>query len=55
MLMTIVTAHRDIAFQRNEFGGWLIELNVLILLGGISVALLGAGKFSLSGGRGKWD
>lgn len=55
MLMSIVIAHRDIAFQRNDFGGWMIELNALILFGGVAVALLGAGKFSLSKGQGRWD
>ncbi len=55
MLMTILVAHRDIAFQRNEYGGWLIELNVLLMLGGLAVALLGAGKLSLSGGVGRYD
>jgi len=55
MLMTIVTVHRDIAFERNDFGGWMIELNALILLGGLAVALMGAGRFSLSKGLGKWD
>jgi putative oxidoreductase len=55
MLMTVVVAHRDIAFQLNDFGGWMIELNVLIMLGGLAVAFLGAGRYSLSGGKGKWD
>lgn len=55
MLMTILVAHRDIAFQRNDFGGWMIELNVLLLLGGLAVTMLGAGKLSLSGGVGRWD
>ena len=55
MLMTILVAHRDIAFQRNEYGGWLIELNVILLLGGVAVAVLGAGRLSLSRGVGKFD
>ncbi len=55
MLMTVVVAHRDLAFQLNDFGGWMIEFNVLILLGGLAAALLGAGKYSLSKGKGKWD
>ena len=54
MLMTILVAHLDIALQRNEFGGWLIELNALLLLGGLAVALLGPGRYSLSGGVGRW-
>lgn len=55
MLMTILVAHLDIAFQRNEYGGWMIELNALLLLCGLAVAFLGAGKLSLSGGVGRWD
>jgi putative oxidoreductase len=55
MLMTILVAHRDIAFQRNDFGGWMIELNALLLFGGLAVAMLGAGRFSLSRGEGRWD
>ena len=55
MLMTILVAHRDIAFQRNEYGGWLIELNVILLLGGLAVAMLGAGRFRLSRGDGRFD
>lgn len=55
MLMTVLVAHRDIAFQRNEYGGWLIELNALLLLAGLAIALLGAGRLSLSKGVGRWD
>jgi putative oxidoreductase len=55
MLMTILVAHRDIVFQRNDFGGWMIELNALLMLGGLAVAMLGAGRFSLSRGEGRWD
>lgn len=55
MLMTVLVAHRDIAFARNDYGGWQIELNALLMFGGIAVALLGAGRFSLSRGEGRWD
>lgn len=55
MLMSIVLAHRDIAFSRNEYGGWMIELNVFYMMTAIVVALLGAGKLSLSKGAGKLD
>jgi putative oxidoreductase len=55
MLMTVLVAHRDIAFVRNDFGGWMIELNALLLLGGLATAFLGAGKYSLSKGEGRWD
>jgi putative oxidoreductase len=55
MLMTVVVAHRDIAFQLNDYGAWQIELNALLLLCGLAVAFTGAGKYSLSKGQGTWD
>jgi putative oxidoreductase len=55
MLMSIVIAHRDIAFARNDFGGWMIELNIFYLLTAIAVFFAGSGKYSLSRGSGKWD
>jgi putative oxidoreductase len=55
MLLSILIAHRDIAFQRNDFGGWMIELNVAYLMMALAVFFGGAGKYSLSRGAGKWD
>ena len=55
MLASIVIAHRDIAFARNDFGGWMIELNVFFLFTAVAIFFLGAGRFSLSRGVGKWD
>ena len=55
MLMSIVIGHRDIAFARNDFGGWMIELNVFYMMTALVVFLTGSGKYSLSGGVGKWD
>ncbi|HYC85595.1 MAG TPA: DoxX family protein, partial [Chryseosolibacter sp.] len=55
MLMSVVLAHRDIAFSRNDFGGWMIELNVFYFMTAIAIALGGAGKYSVSRGQGKWD
>jgi putative oxidoreductase len=55
MLMSVVIAHRDIAFKLNDFGGWMIELNVLYMLSAIAILFLGSGKYSLSRGVGKWD
>jgi putative oxidoreductase len=55
MLMSIVLAHRDIAFQRNDFGGWMIELNVFYMAAGLAVFFMGAGRYSLSRGKGMWD
>jgi putative oxidoreductase len=55
MLLSILIAHRDIAFQRNEFGGWMIELNIFYMLTALAVFFGGAGRYSLSLGKGKWD
>ena len=55
MLASILIAHRDIMFARNDFGGWMIELNIFYMLTAIAVFFAGSGKYSLSGGRGNWD
>ncbi len=55
MFMSIVLAHRDIAFQYNEFGGWSIALNAMLANGGLAIFFGGAGKYSVSRGKGKWD
>ncbi len=55
MFMSVVIAHRDIAFKLNDFGGWMIETNVLYLMTAVVIFLLGSGKYSLSGGKGMWD
>lgn len=54
-LMSIVIAHPDIAFSINDYGGWMIELNVFYMLAGLSIFFTGAGVYSLSKGKGKWD
>ena len=55
MLMSVLIAHRDIVFARNDFGGWMIELNVFYFMTALAVFFAGAGRYSLSGGKGKWD
>ena len=55
MLMSVLIAHRDIMFARNDFGGWMMELNVFYLMTAVAVFFAGSGKYSLSGGHGKWD
>ena len=47
MLVAVVLAHPNDVLQIGEYGEWAIELQMLYLLGGISIALLGAGKISL--------
>jgi putative oxidoreductase len=55
MLMSIIIGHRDIVFQRNDFGGWMIELNVFFMMTALAVFFSGAGTYSLSRGTGRWD
>lgn len=55
MLMSILIAHSDIMFSLNDYGAWMIELNIFYMMTALCVYFLGAGKYSLSRGRGKWD
>jgi len=55
MLLSILLAHRDILFEYNEFGGWSIALNAMLTIGGAAIFFAGAGKYSVSRGKGKWD
>lgn len=55
MLASILIAHRDIAFARNDFGGWMIEMNIFYMMTAVAVFFAGAGKYGLDGGKGKWD
>ena len=55
MLMSVLIAHRDIMFARNDFGGWMIELNVFYMMTALAVFFTGSGKYSLSRGQGQWD
>lgn len=55
MLLSILIAHTDIMFARNNFGGSMIELNLFYMMTAVAVFFAGAGKYSLSRGVGKWD
>lgn len=55
MLAAIVIALRSRVFTLNTGGGWAIELELLFLLGGVTIFLLGSGKYSVSRGNGAWD
>ena len=54
MMLSVLIAHRDIMFMRNDFGGWMIELNIFYMMTALCVFFAGAGKYSLSS-RDKWD
>jgi putative oxidoreductase len=54
MFMAIFLARRgDIAKISEMGGGWAIELELLFLLGGLTLALTGGGRYGLGGGAGR--
>ncbi len=55
MLMAIWLVHAGEVFSLAPHGGWKIELPVLYGLGGVALALLGAGRYSASRGLGRLD
>jgi len=55
MLLSVLLAHPDITFSVNDYGGWMIETNMLYLMTAVVLFFLGAGKYSISRGAGKWD
>ena len=55
MLSAIVIALRGKVFTLNQGGGWAIELELLFLLGGVVIFLIGSGKYAVSKGNGAWD
>jgi len=55
MVVAVVLAHGGHLMQLSGSGGWRLELQALFLFGSIAVALLGAGRYSVSGKGGKWN
>ena len=55
MLFAILMVHSGDFFTLTSHGGWGVELQMLYLVGGLTVVFLGSGKFSLSKGHGDWD
>ncbi|MEJ0042000.1 MAG: DoxX family protein [Rhizomicrobium sp.] len=54
MIVAIALAGVAGLFQLNAYGGYALELETFYLLGGLSVALLGAGRIGLNIG-GNWN
>lgn len=55
MVVAIALSHPADVFKLGTGGAWAVELPMLYMLGAIAIALLGAGKFSVSRGKGRWD
>jgi putative oxidoreductase len=44
MIVAIMLAHKDTIFTLSEHGGWSIELQLLYLISGLTIAISGARK-----------
>lgn len=55
MVVAIMLAHRGELFSLGDHGSYALELQSFYLFGAVAIALLGAGRFSASGGEGKFD
>jgi len=56
MVVAVGLAHRgDLVSFNPQSGGYALEVQSLYMFGALAIMLLGAGKFSISGGDGKWD
>ena len=53
MALAIYLTHAAKILKIGSTGGWALELEGLFLLGALTVALLGAGRFSLGGRHGR--
>jgi putative oxidoreductase len=54
MLVAVWLVHMRDVGRLATTGGWALELQALYFLGSLAIALLGAGRFSISRGRGRW-
>jgi putative oxidoreductase len=55
MGVAIALAHAGDMFKLGQQGGWAIELQGLYLFGALAVLLLGGGRFSVGGLRGRFN
>ena len=55
MIVALLLVHMGQFFQFAPEGGWALELQGLYLIVAVSVALLGAGRYSLGGIAGRWN
>lgn len=55
MLVAIVIGHPGELLQLNQYGGWMIELPVLYLVGALAVGMLGPGRYAIYRGNGIWQ
>ena len=55
MVVAVALVHMGELFTLTKQGGWALELQGMFLFSAIAVALLGAGRFSVGGARGRFN
>lgn len=55
MIVAILLVHTGQLLQLSPEGGWALELQGLYLTVPIAIALLGAGRYSVTGRAGRWN
>lgn len=55
MVVAILLAHSGHWAHLTSNGGWRLELQGMFLFGGLAVAFLGAGSYSVAGKGGRWN
>ena len=55
MIVALLLVHTKQFFTMADTGGWALELQALYAMVPLSLAFLGAGRYSLGGINGKWN
>lgn len=55
MAVALVLGHPRELFQMTNHGGLLLEVQWMFFAGAVAVALIGAGRYSVGGEKGRWN
>jgi putative oxidoreductase len=55
MVVAILLVHTSQFFTLTKNGGWALELQGMYLFAALAIAMLGAGRYSVGGARGRWN
>lgn len=55
IMALLLVLHNQVFTVKPGGGGWAIEIEAFFLLGALVLFFTGAGKYSVSGGKGQWD
>jgi putative oxidoreductase len=55
MLVAVALAHTGDLAKLSKTGGWALELQGMFLLAAVVIALIGAGRWSLAGPKGRFN